>query len=181
VVRYPALYPQRQVGEMTIPLTTLDDWAQAEGTNGVSFMKLDTQGSELDILQAGERVLERCLGLEIEVEFRPRYRGQSLLAGVDGFLRRRGFALWRLGHVVHYSERGSRVGQPNDTAYCDSALSTAPAGYERLSCRHALYFGSYRDVARHDDSLRPIPCPNTVWITSHRSGCSKSSRLQIFL
>src|SRR5688572_10177302 len=57
------------------------------------FIKLDTQGSELDILRGGEKTLACAVGVEIEVEFLPMYRGQPLFAEVDTFLRDSGFEL----------------------------------------------------------------------------------------
>jgi len=65
-------------------------------------IKLDTQGSELDILTGAINALRGVIALEIEVEFNPIYTGQPLFADVDTFLRRHGFVLWRLEHLVHY-------------------------------------------------------------------------------
>jgi hypothetical protein len=53
---------------------------------------LDTQGSELDILQGSEHLLRTSiLGLQVEVEFFPIYRDQPLFADVDNYLRPMGF------------------------------------------------------------------------------------------
>lgn len=50
------------------------------------FLKLDTQGSELDILQGATATLRSCLGIEVEVEFREMYQSQPLFGDVSKFL-----------------------------------------------------------------------------------------------
>ena len=53
----------------------------------VDFIKLDTQGSELDILHGAGSLLDNCSGLQLEVMFSPLYEGQPLFADVDAYLR----------------------------------------------------------------------------------------------
>jgi len=61
------------------------------------FVKLDTQGTEYDILANGFiRHVHTLVGLEIEVEFVELYRGQRLFADVDTFMRANGFQLMGL-------------------------------------------------------------------------------------
>ena len=89
-------------GTATIRLTTIDRWAASAGVEQIDVMKLDTQGSELGILQGGRRMLAEVRMLEVEVEFNEIYSGQPLFGDIDRFLRDRGFVLWRLGNLVHY-------------------------------------------------------------------------------
>jgi FkbM family methyltransferase len=49
-------------------------------------LKLDTQGSELDILQGATATLHSCLGIEVEVEFREMYQSQPLFGDLSKFL-----------------------------------------------------------------------------------------------
>jgi hypothetical protein len=95
-------------GTLPITLSTLDDWAREEGVAAVDFMKLDTQGSELDIFRGGEQMLKSVRMLEVEVEFNELYLGQPLFGDIDRHLRERGFVLWRLSHLVHYGSAGTR-------------------------------------------------------------------------
>lgn len=61
------------------------------------FVKLDTQGTEFDILANGfVRNIHSVVGMEIEVEFVELYRGQRLFADVDQFMRANGFGLMGL-------------------------------------------------------------------------------------
>lgn len=55
------------------------------------FLKLDTQGSELDILQGATETLGFCLGVEAEVEFREMYESQPLFGDLSKFLLTNGF------------------------------------------------------------------------------------------
>ena len=65
---------------------TLDHSLGDEATN-IDFMKLDTQGTELDILAGAHSVLSGPLvGLEIEVEFLSLYQGQPLFGEICQFL-----------------------------------------------------------------------------------------------
>jgi FkbM family methyltransferase len=65
------------------------------------FLKLDTQGSEHEILEGARRVLrERCVAVACEVEFFQVYRGQKTLSDVDLMLRGEGFSLY--GLYPHY-------------------------------------------------------------------------------
>ena len=57
----------------------------------INFFKLDTQGSELNILLGAEKHLSMCLGIESEVEFQELYDSQPLFSDVDHYLRNQGF------------------------------------------------------------------------------------------
>jgi Methyltransferase FkbM domain len=67
-------------------------------------IKLDTQGSELDILKGAVKSLQGTSFIDIEVEFNPIYKSQPLFSEVDMFLRAHGFVLWRLPYIVHYTQ-----------------------------------------------------------------------------
>lgn len=88
-------YPQRFDIVRKIPLDadTLDSQLQEHGIEDVDFIKLDTQGSELAILQGGDSAVQSAFGLEIEVEFAEVYQGQPLFGDSDNFVRSKGFHL----------------------------------------------------------------------------------------
>ena len=53
----------------------------------VDFLKLDTQGAELDILEGGINLIQtKGLGIQVEVSFRPVYREQPLFQQIDKFI-----------------------------------------------------------------------------------------------
>lgn len=92
--------------------TTIDEALISNGIPEVDFIKLDTQGSELFILEGGRRTLSTCFGLEIEVEFCPVYQDQPLFGDVDHFLRERGFVLFDLRPVYWKRTIGLKYGKP---------------------------------------------------------------------
>ncbi len=55
------------------------------------FLKLDTQGSELDILRGATITLGSCLGVEAEVEFRDMYESQPLFGDLAKHMLNNGF------------------------------------------------------------------------------------------
>jgi FkbM family methyltransferase len=72
----------------------LDDVAEIRA-QGCDLLKLDTQGSEAEILSHAAETLRRCLIVQTEVEFVPLYEEQPLFAEVDQLLRSQGFMFHR--------------------------------------------------------------------------------------
>jgi FkbM family methyltransferase len=64
------------------------------------FMKIDTQGTEYEILQGAQRTLEeRTVALLVELEFFQMYQGEKLFSDVEQWLRSKGFSFY--GFDVH--------------------------------------------------------------------------------
>jgi len=93
------------ISEIAVPAITLDRAAQRYAFETACFLKLDTQGTELEIMQSGERLLASVLGVYIETLFRPFYEGQAVFGDVDNYLRGRGFELFDL-HRSHVRAAG---------------------------------------------------------------------------
>ena len=72
---------------------TLDRVIAENDLPAIDVLKIDTQGSELSILQGATQALESILCLEVEVEYLPMYEGQPLHMDVDRFVRPFGFLL----------------------------------------------------------------------------------------
>jgi FkbM family methyltransferase len=112
VARYPeGLQCIRRAGRRTVPVVALDDWAERHAVADISFLKIDTQGSELDILKGAAKTLTQCVGVQVEVVFSPLYHGQPLFADVDRWLRRRGFTFWQFTELTSYSQTGAPLGR----------------------------------------------------------------------
>jgi FkbM family methyltransferase len=75
---------------------SLDNQLQKNNIKDTDFIKLDTQGSELSILQGGVNTLKNVIGVEIEVEFIELYQKQPMFCEVDSFMRNNGFQLFDL-------------------------------------------------------------------------------------
>ncbi len=74
-----------------IPTVTLDSLNLKP-----DFIKLDTEGSELDILCNGLQTLKTCLGVSVEFEFRELFKRQHLFEDVHKFLKEQGFQIYDL-------------------------------------------------------------------------------------
>ena len=59
--------------------------------NRADFIKMDIQGSELNVLENAVNVLKTSVLVQVEVEFVELYEGQPLFSDVDSFLRSQGF------------------------------------------------------------------------------------------
>ena len=68
------------------------------------FIKIDTQGSELEILINAENVLEECLMIESEVMFIPIYDQQPLFYEISSFLYSKNFQLFYLNRAFAQRE-----------------------------------------------------------------------------
>jgi FkbM family methyltransferase len=102
---------------------TLDHHLGAHGITDVDFVKVDTQGSELCVLQGGAGILEASvLGAEVEVEFTPIYSEQPLFADVDGLLRGLGFLLFDLRPCYWKRAAGRSIGGPRGQIIWADAL-----------------------------------------------------------
>lgn len=91
------------VHEERIATISLDRVAEREDFNGpFDFIKLDTQASELEILQSGSaRVLPHLLGVETEAAFSELYTGQARFSELELYLRGQGFALVHMNVSDH--------------------------------------------------------------------------------
>ena len=151
----------------TVPIARLDTWLAGSGLGSVDVMKLDTQGSELDVLRGAGEALASVRLLEIEVEFNPIYEGQPLFGDVDAFLRARGFVLWRIGDLAHYGLADAPSGDVDlaERQHYDVRTVSVPGHGGQLFWGHAYYVAG--DIAfpddRDDDGLLRDACAATAF------------------
>ncbi len=108
-----------------VPAITLDAAAQKYGFSDISVLKVDTQGTELGILESGSAtVLPSVVAVYVEAEFMALYTGQALFGNVHDFLQRKGFRL------VDIKRTYLRRVFPNQPIYSKRELAWA----------HGLYF-----------------------------------------
>lgn len=75
---------------------SLDSFARSRKIGNADFIKIDTEGSELPILEGAKATLPSVLGLSVEVSFHPQFQNQPVFADIDAFLRLFGFWLFDL-------------------------------------------------------------------------------------
>jgi FkbM family methyltransferase len=101
--KYKSLFSRSALDVMSeIQLKTekLDVVVEKEMIEDIDFIKLDTQGTELNILKGPEKsLLPNILMVESEVEFQEAYENQPLFPELDIYLREHNFTLFYLNRV----------------------------------------------------------------------------------
>ncbi len=126
----------RPISNVNCPSITLDEFIAERGIERVHAIKLDTQGSELQVLKGAEKALKGCIFLIVEVEFNALYECQPLFCDVDRFLRDRGFVLWRFNSLGHYST-GQIGGEPHSML-----IGSDPGGLHSLAFPNGQLFAA---------------------------------------
>lgn len=83
------------VGSEMVPLRRLDALAPDYlRSGGALFIKIDTQGYEDRVLQGATGILDRAVGVQLELSLVPLYSGQKLYREMQEQLEAMGFELW---------------------------------------------------------------------------------------
>jgi FkbM family methyltransferase len=96
------------IGKVNTPVITLDSYFsenQSQFTSEI-FLKIDTQGYEMHVLQGAEKLLKHTRLIETEVSFTRLYEGQVLFDDIVLFMKERGFILWALFPVFCDKDTG---------------------------------------------------------------------------
>jgi hypothetical protein len=96
---------------------SLDELKATHKIGNVDFIKIDTEGNELKVLQgAKNQVIPDLLGIEVEVQFRPIYLNAPKFHEIDRFLTERDFELidiqkvhWKRNEFNRYRGKGQII------------------------------------------------------------------------
>jgi len=105
-----------------IEVSSLDQQLAQADIRDVDVLKLDTQGSELFILEGAQQTLSRVFAVEVEVEFVALYEDQPLFSDVEAFLKKFGFQLFDLNSRYWKRKAGKDCGNPKGQLVCADAL-----------------------------------------------------------
>jgi len=95
--------------EESFDIVTLDGWAAGHLPGPVAFLKMDTEGMELDVLDGGRSVLERTSRVALETHGRDRHQGTLERLAQAGFtITSESFD----GHTGQVSARRQRSPRP---------------------------------------------------------------------
>jgi FkbM family methyltransferase len=119
---------------------SMDDFARKYRL-GIDFLKLDTEGSELDILRGAADQLEtHVLGVRAEVSFQRSYIDQPLVFEVHKYLLSKGFQLLNFDYLGRGVPRNALFRNPNpqemDTSRYGTLLSTDGVWLKRYELLH---------------------------------------------
>lgn len=78
---------------LSVPMQPLDEALAGRELERPCLLKIDVQGSELEVLRGGEATLPAISQVVVECSFRELYKGQPLIDEVVCHLRERGFQL----------------------------------------------------------------------------------------
>jgi FkbM family methyltransferase len=79
--------------KVVVPVSTLDDEFAGGSGSRHTYLKLDTQGFDLEVLRGGERTISEVSALQTEISFRPFYEGMPNYAESIAAFERHGFAV----------------------------------------------------------------------------------------
>ena len=117
-------YHQSRMGvysdEALIPKITIDDFVVKHDIKDIDFLKIDTDGSELNVLEGAKKLLNNVLGIKIEVQFHGLVSNKnSTFNVIDNLLQKENFSLVDL-QIVKYD----RFSLPGHFSYPEIPANT---------------------------------------------------------
>ena len=100
-----SLAVQEKTSVTTLRLDAVEDMATPD------LLKMDTQGSELDILEGGQQTLAGTVAVMAELRFFRLYENEPMMGRVDQRLREMGFMLHKLLPATSVRLTSSRIGK----------------------------------------------------------------------
>lgn len=92
--------------KISIKTTSLDSIQRKfKIKNFCDILKIDTQGTELEILKGSKKVLKNCNFLISEISFLNLYKNQCLFSDVEAFLRSQGFSFYAFTDIFYRSKK----------------------------------------------------------------------------
>lgn len=136
---YPHLGIHRVQRTIPVDITTLAAWGAENNVPDPTVIKLDTQGTEHEILMGATAAqLASVLAIECEVSFGRMYHNQALLGDLQALLERHGIYLWRLSKLCHYSRSHGTKNRTVQLVYAPEHIS-AKVPFGRLLWADAVF------------------------------------------
>ena len=124
--------------ERIVPAVTLDDICRDRKTSGPYVIKIDTQGSELDVLMGAETVLRDTELVILEVSFFEFFKGGPQIYDYITFMKERGFVAYDLFDLQYRLLDGAM-------SQCDIAF------VKNDSCFREFHFYATREQRREQN------------------------------
>jgi FkbM family methyltransferase len=132
--RFPDPGRYEVVQRVAVKVDALDRVLPSHDVRDPDFIKIDTQGAELAILEGGRTTLaEKVFGIELEVLFGPLYIGQPRFGQLDDLLGELGFQLMDLRPSYWKRASGARYGGPKgQLAFADALYFKTEQRFQRV-------------------------------------------------
>jgi len=121
---------------VTVEATTLDEYCQRSGLDGLDFIKVDVEGAEMLVFRGGERLLssDRAPAILFEVNEDTAASFGFKCSDGKGFLRDRGYSIFRYDGVELRAVEIERVEAPGDCfALKPHHIERLPAALRRVA------------------------------------------------
>jgi len=113
--------------EIPVPTTTIDLLAHENGLS-FGFLKVDTEGTEHDVILGAEQQIARSvIGIRSSCNFQPCFFGQKLFSETHDYLVRHGFVLLNLDYFGYGYPRLSLTRKPDPVMPEDGRYGTLVA------------------------------------------------------
>lgn len=124
-----AFYECHIIDQVTLPATSFDEWAVQQAFSRFDFIKVDTEGSEIDVLRGAQASLQarKCLGVLSEVWFEPDIKVGSGygISAQESFMREQGFRLFDI-QVYRWPRSTMPVGPMRFSLEADGKIYPQP-------------------------------------------------------
>lgn len=99
---------EETVDEQTIEVKTLDSFLNDQILNSTRnmWLKIDTEGYELEVLMGAEKLLDKVKVIDVEVCFKEHRIGQPLIWDIYDYCVKKGFKLFHIGSF-YYDYKGN--------------------------------------------------------------------------
>ncbi len=184
----------REVGTDTVICTTLNALANDQGLKA-DIIKLDTQGLELPILKAGDKLLENSFCVETETGFMENYKAETTFSQIDQFMRSKGFYMFDIN--IHSIGRKNILSQhgKHQPLWCNAVWLYDIVGHKEpvteeqalkvlLICKVLKFFDYGMELVDHFDKLKVLDNHQLAylkktdnWIEKKKSTLSKAGWL----
>jgi FkbM family methyltransferase len=133
----------------TVPMqvTRLDSWAAMKEIAQIDFCKLNVQGAEIEIMDGAGPLLDKTLGLLLEVAFVESYVERPMFSDVDAYVRDKGFIFFDL-LAHHYVGRAAADIATQHMTLLEPLIGAATSSWGQLIEGHALYLRDPIEAAR---------------------------------
>ena len=122
--------------EERIPLKadSLSNLLYSKNVSALDFIKIDTQGSELEILRGAGDLLRSVIGVEVEVEFVELYKGQPLFQEVNSYISNWGMSLVDLKRTFWKRKSQYQNTRKGQLIYADALYLREPEALLEDNC-----------------------------------------------